>query len=200
MDGTPSRALLLVLLALHGGACGGRSLPAGDGGEPADAAPGDGAGHRDGAVPDRRIDGAAIADGGLVPDPGLLQCGASVCATATQLCCIADNGSVGCVAGSSSCAGLERECDEAADCAGDDRCCVPMTARVFPAYRTQCAPGCDINKGFFFQVCKTQAECPTHASGLTSTATPPTTAMTSFSGHAATHAPDPMQRFGSIFG
>ncbi|MBI5478099.1 MAG: hypothetical protein HY906_04545 [Deltaproteobacteria bacterium] len=151
--------------------CGGRSLPAGDGGPPhdgagQDAAPldapsGDGAVPHDGAMPDGRLDGSAPGDGGLPPDPGLLGCGSEACTTATQLCCIADNGTVGCVPDSAHCAGLERACDEAADCAGGDRCCVPMTARVFPAYRTQCAPDCSTSHGFFFQVCKTSSECPT---------------------------------------
>lgn len=101
--------------------------------------------------------------GGLASDPGQVDCGGTVCQTPSQYCCVEDPGSREiweCMdhADDTHCGAWLRECDEAADCEPGYQCCVPMTARPFPVYSTHCALECD--SFYWFQVCKTDAECP----------------------------------------
>ncbi|HEY3358937.1 MAG TPA: hypothetical protein VGQ83_37150, partial [Polyangia bacterium] len=141
--------LLIAALALG---CGDRTLPG--------SGPGTDAG---GAQ-----DGAAAADappGGLRPDPGVVLCNGTPCDTTREYCCIEDPGARQiwqCMSDASTthCGALTRQCDEAADCPTGQKCCVPMTARVYPDYSTWCAPSCATSAGFFFQVCKSAGECP----------------------------------------
>lgn len=112
-----------------------------------------------GAPPDG---GSSDVDGGLPPDPGSVDCNGTPCETPRELCCIEDPGAQQiwqCMEESDDvhCGALQRQCDEAADCPANHKCCVPMTARPYPAYSTHCAPECD--SFYWFQVCKTSAEC-----------------------------------------
>ena len=92
-----------------------------------------------------------------------MQCDDVVCATATHFCCVEDTGSRPlweCMVDAPGvrCGALTRQCDEAADCPAGQLCCVPLTARPFPAYSAHCAASCD--GSYWFQLCRLAGECP----------------------------------------
>src|SRR5262245_28555368 len=86
--------------------------------------------------------GGGVADGGPVEpdagasDPGNVTCNGGPCASADHYCC--DDfaqGAESCVPASvSSCGGLRRVCDEAADCPSPQVCCIPPNAAIALAY------------------------------------------------------------------
>lgn len=122
----------------------------------------------DGAVTTTATGAGAVPDAGDGGDdvpstPGRIDCRGTFCETPRELCCIETPGAEiiwQCLETSEdeSCGALLRECDEAADCAPGQVCCVPMTARPYPAYSTHCAATCD-DSFYWFQLCSTSAEC-----------------------------------------
>ncbi len=118
----------------------------------------------------------ACVDGGAPkPDPLNVTCAGAPCAVPGNYCCdtpTLDGGVEKCVPDStSSCAGLRRACDEAADCAGvtgTKVCCIPPNAAQLVAYNAQCTLSC---KGdpFAYQLCKTTAECENGQACVTQT-------------------------------
>ncbi len=105
----------------------------------------------------------ADATTGSSSDPGVVTCNGSPCDTATSYCCdettVPPNGQR-CVSNSvSSCGGLRRRCDEAADCTGGQVCCIPPNAAMRVAYTTVCSKGPCTDDVLNYQVCKTSAEC-----------------------------------------
>lgn len=118
---------------------------------------------------------ACVDSGTTNSDPGNIPCGGAPCAVPGGYCCdtpTLDGGVEKCVpATTSSCAGLRRACDEAADCAGVTGakvCCIPPNAAQLVAYNAQCVLSC---KGdpFAYQLCKTSAECENGQACVTQT-------------------------------
>lgn len=98
-------------------------------------------------------------DGG---DPGSVPCGDQACAVPDNVCCDARElgGALRCVPQSvSSCSGLRRQCNEAADCSPGQVCCIPPNAAVRLAYNAQCLPRGECGGPYWIQLCSGDAEC-----------------------------------------
>lgn len=93
-------------------------------------------------------------------DPGNVQCDGKPCAVADHFCCDQKN-AASCMPRPrpGTCAGPQRECDEAADCADGNVCCIPPNQAVTLAYFATCAKTCGLNDPFSYQLCKTDSEC-----------------------------------------
>lgn len=93
-------------------------------------------------------------------DPGNVQCNGAPCAVADHFCCDQKN-APSCMKRPlpGTCAGPQRECDEAADCTGGNVCCIPPNQAVTLAYFATCAKSCGINDPFSYQLCKSDSEC-----------------------------------------
>jgi hypothetical protein len=108
---------------------------------------------------------AGLRDGAVVPvdgggvDPGFVACNGVQCESTTSYCCVEPPpGTIRCVAQTtSSCGGLRRQCDEAADCPTGEQCYIPPNAALFVAYNTTC--GAFTPDPYSYQVCKSSAEC-----------------------------------------
>ena len=104
---------------------------------------------------------AGPPEGGLpTTDPGSVRCNGATCAAINHFCCD-QSGAESCLAKPipGACAGFTRECDEKADCIGQNVCCIPPNASIKVAYNTRCEANCGNNDPFSYQVCKTSAEC-----------------------------------------
>jgi hypothetical protein len=125
------------------------------------------------AAPSVDASDAASSDAavGFPLDPGKVACGSTTCSTPTDTCCTDDGGACQPSAGV-TCNGNVVGCDEAADCAPGNKCCL-VTDYLYlspgngPALSTDasymCATSCD-QLGYevhrvTFQACKTTAEC-----------------------------------------
>lgn len=168
-----SRALLFIVgLALAAGAssayvaCGGETTDASGpaDGSTADATTGDGgaSGADSGPGADAGADtGIPPAGDSGPPDPGTVTCGAATCSTSTQQCCFnpQDAGASQCApVGDGGCSPgtFSQTCNEAADCAGGNVCCLSASLGIPPDIKAACETSCS---GFSLQLCKTSAEC-----------------------------------------
>lgn len=93
-------------------------------------------------------------------DPGNVQCNGAPCAVADHFCCDQKN-APSCMPRPrpGTCAGPQRECDEAADCAGGNVCCIPPNQAVTLAYFATCAKSCGLNDPLSYQLCNADSEC-----------------------------------------
>lgn len=95
------------------------------------------------------------ADGGTdpnAPTPGTIACGDTQCGAGTPVCCKALDGGASCVAADAGCVGTTTACDEAADCAANERCCSGLGGFGESACKATCG-------ATEVQRCKTNAEC-----------------------------------------
>ncbi len=104
--------------------------------------------------------GGGGGDGGLVSDPGTVNCGPTNCPVPAQLCCfLAGDGGTMCenTAGIEPCMiGDPHRCDEAADCPAGSICCGGVKGT---GIATICVPDAGTCPSMEAQVCKTNAEC-----------------------------------------
>jgi len=110
----------------------------------------------------------------LPATPGLFICGASLCATATQQCCVgaSSSGSVttGCQPLTTTCSGLSLQCDEPADCSGANVCCAGLGAGggtsfgSLGALGTECVAASRCMGTGQFIVCRQDSDC--HGAGV----------------------------------
>jgi len=152
--------LNLLLLSLCAAACGGTTTAPTDGG--GDATTDGPISQPDGSQPgDAGADGAKLVDAGpAVSDPGNVTCSGASCGVPANYCCDMGDAGQSCVPGTtSSCAGLRRSCDEAADCTGQDVCCVNPSQAMALFYSTTCMPPSYCDPFISPQICKTDAEC-----------------------------------------
>ena len=105
------------------------------------------------------IDGAT-PDGGTPPGPNKVPCGQIDC-TLPATCCLPTDGGFGTCAIGGACNGLQRECDEAADCPQAPEkqvCCYEITpAGLSSSCHADCAGG----GGSRVQACRVLGECLT---------------------------------------
>jgi len=111
---------------------------------------------------------------GLPSTPGLFICGSTICATATQQCCLglASSGalSASCLPLAASCGGASLQCDEPADCAGAAKgqgqanvCCagVAVASGALPvSIGSQCVAATQCAGTGHFTVCRVDGDCP----------------------------------------
>jgi hypothetical protein len=97
---------------------------------------------------------AALHDSGLVPDPGIVGCGAGTCTLAQKVCCYQPDAAPSCGAAAQCAGGGEvSQCDETADCVGGICCLDVQSFGVESACQSRCS-------GTQVQGCRTSAECP----------------------------------------
>lgn len=134
-----------------------------DGATGTDGGTGDGAtvvdanGTDTGTGVDAAIDGA-IPDGGVAPAPHKIACGSTEC-TLPATCCIQPDGGGTCGGGCGT--GVQRECDEAADCPQAPTrqvCCYEITPAGLTA---SCHGDCAGGGGNRVQACRVVGECLT---------------------------------------
>lgn len=117
----------------------------------------------DAAATDAAADAAGDAtardgggDGAPSSNPGKITCGALECAASGEFCCvtIADGGvAYSCASSGGACSsGIERRCDERADCTNGDVCCYED---VGGGLRADCRGDCNGR----YQGCKATSEC-----------------------------------------
>jgi hypothetical protein len=161
-----------VAVALAVAACGGSTTPVGDADGSAPAPTGlspnptvTGTSTTPTVPPASRDGGRPGRDGGLLdpdasPDPGSVQCNGVACDSATSYCCVErPPGTTRCVPQStSSCGGLRRQCDEAADCPSGEQCLIPPNAALAIRLDTTCGVASP-NDPVVHQVCKSSTEC-----------------------------------------
>ena len=139
-------------------ACGGTELSINDGGG------GDGSNPNgnDGST-NPGMDGSVTpTDGGVVSNPGQIDCNGQTCQAGTNICCVryVDGGLNTSCTGPQMCQGARLGCDEKADCMGNDVCC--FGASMMSGIGTRCqAPQMGMNAcgQFAVQVCKASQEC-----------------------------------------
>jgi hypothetical protein len=119
----------------------------------------DGSTGNDGGSPE--AGSCVVPEGGAPCDPGHVVCDNAPCAVPANFCCgTAGNGGFTetCETAGTSCGGLSAACDETADCAGGQICCLVATS--FTSANLACQTGTSCSGGLFsIQVCRTSAEC-----------------------------------------
>lgn len=105
------------------------------------------------------VDGGGPSMGGAPPST-TINCGMTSCDAATQQCC-GTQGGASCIDIGDDCPGVVLSCSSAANCTGDDVCCLsgsgPGDAEAV------CAPQCKGGGGpggGSIQLCQDSAECP----------------------------------------
>jgi hypothetical protein len=149
-DGTTGDALASGDGGAGDGAATSTDGAAGDG-----SATGDANGLDAGPGVDAAIDGA-IPDGGVAPAPHKIACGAIEC-TLPATCCLQPDGGGTCGGGCGT--GVQRECDEAADCPQAPTrqvCCYEITPAGLTA---SCHGDCGGGGGNRVQACRVVGEC-----------------------------------------
>jgi hypothetical protein len=126
------------------------------------------------------VDAGCVAIPGAPPcNPGIVECGGTQCPVPANECC--EGGGLGgssvCVTENATCAATADgggvstvTCDETADCAADQICCLYVLSISPPVSQTACQAvttseaGCSPTKGLVrAQICKTDAECASGA-------------------------------------
>jgi hypothetical protein len=101
-------------------------------------------------------DGGGEGGGGVQSNAGKVTCGAAECTLPAQYCCRSFTGDAGCIDDNDNCpgGGAEINCDEKADCPGQEVCC---GSSFNQDQRCESTNSCD---GFSdFTICKVNAEC-----------------------------------------
>jgi hypothetical protein len=110
--------------------------------------------------------GADYLEAGPLPlasTPNQIRCGQATCSATNQYCCSGMGGS-GNGSGFETCSDkfcpLRRECDETADCVGNEVCCYEVVAAPPPILAASCVPRSQCNfEGDLWVACATQADC-----------------------------------------
>ena len=114
---------------------------------------------------------AGTADAGD-SQAGTIVCNEAPCAVATHACCFDDFGVQSCVADSvTGYCPVRRKCDSAADCSNGEKCCAPITQRLYPLYGAECTADCSRH---FFQLCADSSECASGTDCLSQSCRVPT--------------------------
>lgn len=108
----------------------------------------------DGGGGDAATDGPV--DGGVISAPGNVSCGAASCVIPASCCAQPADGGLSCQNGGGCAGGLQRECDEAADCPGAQVCCYENTAN---GLTSSCHADCGGGGGTRTQACRLASEC-----------------------------------------
>lgn len=114
---------------------------------------GDGAASRPPAAPE-----CDAPDGGPTCTKGRVSCGPESCDTATSVCCIGKDGSIGCKSKDEGCgkaAAVTLGCEEQADCEDGAVCCSSLDP-VTRAPVLGCARSCGTRA---IQMCRADSEC-----------------------------------------
>jgi len=104
-----------------------------------------------------------VPDGGAPCNPELITCGSQTCNNGSQFCCIESDGGACITVGASGCAaGLIWQCDEAADCQGNNQACCTQGAggNSCVPESTLCTQA-DQCTGTSKQLCHSDSECGT---------------------------------------
>jgi hypothetical protein len=97
----------------------------------------------DGGGVDASPDSARDASADSGPDPGI-RCGGAFCSTPAEYCCLAA-GIYTCLVGGIVCAGISINCDDAADCQGNQVCCAHESSSQLTGVDCTGTGGCQQN-------------------------------------------------------
>jgi hypothetical protein len=156
-------ACLASVTPACGGALAGETRDSGASGDSAEVAV-DAMTTQDVAMPDTDIfvdaslDGGFAADGQLstvTPTVGEIACGATVCRSNDEVCCIASNGALSCTS-LNGCRGSPFVCSGAESCAPGEQCCANWGVYVGYVLQSTTCGACDSSHP---QVCTSTSQC-----------------------------------------